>query len=258
MENIVPQKMTTDSPSPTPPKTEKSGHKPLVLVALVIVLMITSIVGAYISITKILFLSNANEELTRSNNLLVSRNEELVKQNEKLNLELETLKKANEEAVLIKNDNQSSIKKIEVTHTWKDISFDFELVAVYRTKDIFDLGALKGAAEIRDKEFIMVEIKVTDTRKEGAQRTVQQNNYTKLKVDDQTEILSPSLNSVKYLNPKETGYVYTTFAVNTDTNQGVLQIGPKENAKNISLDFTSSATQTLVGTISFKEGFKPE
>lgn len=256
MESIVPQKVTTDSPSPTSPKTEKSGHKPLVLVTLIIVLMLTSIVGAYVAISKILTLSNANEELTRSNSLLVSRNEELVKQNEKLNLDFEELKKTYEDTKSENTNTQGSIQKIDVNHTWKDISFDFELVSVYRTKDIIDLGALKDAAEIKDKEFIMVEIKVTDTRTEGAQRAVSQNNYTKLKVADQTEILSPSLNSVKYLNPKESGFVYTTFAVNTDTYEGILQIGPSGNTKNISLDFTSSTTQTLDGTISFKEGFK--
>lgn len=247
----TPYTISTSKDAPAAPPV-KSHKKPIMLV--LVALMVICLMVAVWSVSQLLSTKSNTEELERSNQLLISRNEELIKQNEKLNSDIEAYKKKEEEQKMDESAHTDPIiiKSLSLNKSWKEAELQYQLSTAYLAADISDIDDFRTNAEVVNKDFVLMTVKVTDNRSTGVQRLISQGSYLKMQVKEQT--LNPVINSVKYILPQETVEVHSVFAVEKGSEKMTLLAGLAGKTESLALDFQKGTT--LKGTLSYKEGFK--
>lgn len=197
--------------------------------------------------------------LKTKNDLLVKQNESLTKEKGELQKQVEFLAQAKKEVELKSrgiNPDILEIKTLSVESSWQISSIKYEIKKVYLAPDIADLGTDRDQPDLINKNFLMVEVNISDLRTGGGEQVVPASDYLNLRKGGLDS--KPFTQDYLSLLPGVSSVMYSGFAVDKSDTKFELRSGYLTNADVLSLDFESTGSAKLNGVFLLTKGFATE
>ena len=148
----------------------------------------------------------------------------------------------------------STIYSIDEKVEWEDDSVRYNLLKVFLSPDIVELGLAKENDDVKGKYFLIAEVNIDDLRTEGTQRIINQGQY--LRIQEGDAYIAPIIGTYySTLVPLQSHHVYIVFPVEKEKTNFKLLVGNLANPEELYLNFSDkNSTQTVVGYFHFKRG----